>query len=104
MEKNYCSACKRLSENLGRCSFCGKKRLNVPEPNDPVFLIRKAMPLAGIVEQILEREEIPFMRSGGSAGIAMQMIFSTSGVEYEYYVPLQAQERAVAVVGEFFGE
>lgn len=99
---NYCPVCMILTSETKKCPSCRKKRLISPKGNDPVFLTTKEAIWAGMVEDMLGRGNIPYLkkeafRYGISAGI-----IGYANEYYSFYVPYAALERATELVDALF--
>ncbi|MFY9381314.1 MAG: hypothetical protein WBI55_04740 [Eubacteriales bacterium] len=99
---NYCPVCMILTSEKKKCPSCRKKRLVSPKDNDPVFLTTKEAIWASMVEDVLGREKIPYLkkeafRYGISAGI-----IGYANEYYSFYVPYAALARATEMVDALF--
>ena len=90
----YCGRCKIVFEcHENTCKLCGKRRLKEPAPADIVFLTRRnSAPLAGMLEDILTQNEIPFLRQEAPGKIPMA-VFGVA-FYFDYYVHFGNLEKA----------
>ena len=88
----YCEPCKLLCPD-GACDRCGSKKLREPKANDPVYLTTKDSVWSGGVEDILARNEIPYLKQGSQgAGVTSRIGYSMEN--YQFFVPLGAYEKS----------
>jgi len=95
-----------LSGDDKKCCSCGRKRLREPKENDPLYLTAQNTVFSGTVEDILTKNNIPYMRRGklgGSPWTAPQQLLTFFN-EYDFFVPYGAHEKAKEVLGDFLGK
>lgn len=97
----YCSSCSVLCED--QCPLCGSKKLREPLENDPVYLITKDSICAGMVEELLQDNEIPYeKRSVFGCGVTLH---TGTGIEtYNFFVPYGAYKKSCRLLKELFPE
>ena len=81
----YCENCCILfAEN--RCPVCGNKKVRIPEPDDYCFLTEKEMIWAGMLEDVLKQNGIPyFTKQMLGAGLALKI--GPMSERCRFYVP-----------------
>lgn len=96
----YCEDCK-LANNENKCFNCSKKNLPEIKSNNAVYLTSKDAIWSATLEDILDRNEIPFIKNGTQgAGITSEIGFG--GEYYHFYVPYGAYEEAKEIVDSIF--
>lgn len=99
---NYCPVCMILTSETKKCPSCHKKRLVSPKGNDPVFLTTKGSVWAGMVEDVLGREKIPYLKKEAFRYSVPAGIIGYANEYYSFYVPYAALERAKELVDALF--
>ncbi|MCL2570097.1 MAG: hypothetical protein FWE16_02725 [Firmicutes bacterium] len=93
MNQFYCGRCKIVFEGEEARCKCGKKRLKPPVVNDIMFLtFRIHGPTSGMLEDLLEQHEIPFMRQESRGGVPGAAFGKSS--HFDYFVPFGAYAKA----------
>ena len=95
----YCEKCHRIVEAL-RCPVCGKK-LREPQPDDFCFLVEKESLWAGMLQDVLTQNEIPFITKG-VLGAALALKVGELSERSQFYVPYAALDKGHALVEELF--
>ena len=96
----YCDRCMVQTEEQA-CPNCGTKKLRTAQATDPVFLIAKDAIWAGMVEDILNQNSIPFLKKGTlGAGLATKIGYAMEA--YRFYVPQDIHGRAVELLASVF--
>ena len=94
---NYCPKCKKIDFSDNSTCSCGKKYQTITDYTQPVKLLAADDVNKGIIEQTLEKENIPYSQQ------AVSRITPIMGVEngnYVYYVPISFLKKAIdALVG-----
>ncbi len=99
----YCKRCMNVHEDLV-CPQCGKKNLDKPRDNDPVYLFSKMGLWAGVAEDMLKQIGVPYLKQG-LLGAAMTVELGMSTELYRFYVPFGAQAQCQeAMAGMFDGD
>ena len=96
----YCENCCILfAEN--RCPVCGNKKVRIPEPDDYCFLTEKEMIWAGMLEDVLKQNGIPyFTKQMLGAGLALKI--GPMSERYRFYVPYSHFQEADELVEALF--
>ena len=96
----YCDKCMvQTTENV--CPNCGTKKLRTVRATDPVFLIAKDTIWAGMVEDILNQNYIPFLKRGTLvAGLATNICYAME--TYRFYVPQDVCDKAFELLEPIF--
>ena len=99
-ETMYCENCCILfSEN--RCPVCGSKKVRMPEPDDYCFLTEKEMIWAGMLEDVLKQNGIPFFtKQMLGAGLALKI--GPMSERCRFYVPYSHFREADELVEALF--
>lgn len=97
----FCKKCSNFSP-VGKCQFCGAKKLREAQESDPVYLTTKTFVYAGMLQEVLEQNNIPFMRKEKNGGILKFMGFGLGIEEFNFFVPLGAYEKAKELLAELF--
>ena len=96
----YCDTC-RLPFNGECCPVCGKKNARCAEPEDLCFLTEKDTLFGGMLEDVLKRRNIPFVRKNVlGAGIAVKT--GTLRERFRFYVFFKHLPEAKKAVEELF--
>ena len=96
----YCEKCSRITEE-DRCPVCKSRKLREPEPKDPCFVTEQDYVPAGILEDVLKQNSIPFLKKevmGAGLAIKVGPMLDRS----RFYVPFEQLENALSVVEELF--
>ena len=94
----YCEKCSRVFGG-DRCPVCKKSRVREPEAKDPCFLTEQDYLSAGILEDLLKQNAIPFLKKNVmGAGLAIKVgpMLDRS----RFYVPYDRLDAAAAVLEE----
>ena len=96
----YCENCCILfAEN--RCPVCGNKKVRIPEPDDYCFLTEKEMIWAGMLEDVLKQNGIPyFTKQMLGAGLALKI--GPMSERCRFYVPYSHFQEADELVEALF--
>jgi hypothetical protein len=88
-----------VSENA--CPNCGNEKIKKAQNNDPVYIITKDAIMAASIEDILNENDIPFLKKGlVGAGITSRIGFTKE--IYEFFVPYSAYGKAKELLYNFF--
>lgn len=87
--ERYCPSCHILVHNV-RCTRCGRRWLEKPRPEDYCFLTEKDALWAGVLEDCLGKNNIPYLTrnslgAGLTAKIGSMQERMTFFVQYEFY-------------------
>lgn len=87
--QNYCPNCHMLVQGT-RCPVCDKKWLEPPKSEDYCFLVEKELVWAGVLEDCLRQNEIPYLTqnvlgAGLTAKMGSMMESVKFFVRYGYY-------------------
>lgn len=96
----YCKDCKTAASK-SPCPRCGCEKLREIEETDLVFLAVKDVVFAGMLEDVLTDNGIPY-KSKGMLGAGLSVKLGTVLERYVFYVPYSAYEKASALVEELF--
>jgi len=96
----YCENCCILfTEN--RCPVCGNKKVRTPAPTDYCFLTEKEMLWAGMLEDVLKQNDIPFFtKQILGAGLALKI--GPMSERCRFYVPYSHFQEADELVEALF--
>jgi len=97
----YCQKCKAMIINDDRCRNCGYKKIREIRDNDPVYLATKNFIFAGMLEDILEKNKIPYMTKGGFR-VAILGRTGMSG-NTAFFVPYGAYQKSKELIKDYFG-
>jgi len=98
----YCEKCCHIID-ADRCPFCRSRKIREPEPKDPCFLTEQDYLIAGIVEDLLQQNSIPFLKkSVMGAGLAVKVGPMLDRIRF--YVPFDQLDKAGAVVDDCFSD
>ncbi len=88
----YCERC-RLAFEKGEaaCPSCGNSKIRPAEENDPVFLSTLEGISAGMLENLLEENGIPFFKNRCRT---YRQMMPQAYDRCDYYIPLGALDRA----------
>ena len=98
----YCEKCNRIIDTLP-CPACKGRKARDPMPDDPCFLTEQDFLPAGVLEDILNQNGIPFLKkSVMGAGLAIKVgpMLDRS----RFYVAYELLPRAQEIVEELFSE
>ena len=96
----YCEKCSRIFEG-GHCPVCRKSKVREPEPKDPCFLSEQDYISAGILEDVLKQNGIPFLKKdvmGAGMAIKVGPMLERS----RFYVPYEQLENAAVIADDLF--
>ena len=96
----YCEKCSRIFEG-DHCPVCRKSKVREPEPKDPCFLSEQDYISAGILEDVLKQNGIPFLKKdvmGAGMAIKVGPMLERS----RFYVPYEQLENAAAIADDLF--
>jgi hypothetical protein len=100
----YCEKCRKLCDDgLSRCPECRSKKLREPKVGDAIYLITKEPIWAGALEELLNKNNIPFLKEG-TMGEGMDTFVGYGLETYSFYVPYQAYEAAKQLCEAIFTE
>lgn len=98
----YCPNCRILVNGI-RCGICGKRWLEEPKEEDYCFLVEKEPLWAGVLEDCLKQNEIPYITQNtmgagftSKAGMLLERI--------RFYVPYCAYTQAKDVEHRLFSQ
>ena len=95
----HCSSCLILFDGH-RCPICGSKNVDLPQPRDYCLLTKKDQMWAGMLEDVLEQNRIPFTtQSHRMAGLSLRCPVSE---EVRFYVPYGWYEQALEIEKALF--
>ena len=97
----YCERCQRLYPE-GRCPSCGRQGRG-PAPDDVCFLTERGGFLGGMLADVLEQNQIPFLQKG-TMGAGMAVKVGPLGERFRFYVACRDVEKAQEIVDELFGQ
>ena len=98
----YCPGCHSLVWD-NRCPGCGKKWLEPPRPDDYCFLTQREALWAGVLEDCLRKNRIPFLTQNTlGAGLTARLGAAMESVRF--YVPFARLEDARTLCGTLFAE
>jgi len=98
----YCEKCKLLCTD-DECMNCGNKKLYEPKENDPVYLITKDVMWSGTVEDILNQNNIPYLKEGLlGAGITSKAGYAVEN--YQFFVPFGAYKKSKELLTNIFAD
>ena len=96
----YCEKCNRIFEG-DHCPVCRKSKVREPEPKDPCFLSEQDYISAGILEDLLKQNGIPFLKKdvmGAGMAIKVGPMLERS----RCYVPYEQLEDAAVIADDLF--
>ena len=96
----YCEKCCILFDNV-ICPRCGSTRVRPEQPDDPCLLTEKSQIWSDMLADVLEKQQIPFLRKG-KLGAALMMQVGSFFETYRFYVPAGQLQRAAEIVEELF--
>ena len=96
----YCDNCYITFEGK-RCPVCGKKSDRGPLPDDPCFLTEKESLWAGMLEDVLGQNGVPFYAKK-TLGAALALKVGPLSERSVFYVPFRFLEKAQSLVEELF--
>ena len=94
----YCEKCNRIFEG-DHCPVCRKSKVREPEPKDPCFLSEQDYISAGILEDLLKQNGIPFLKKdvlGAGMAIKVGPMLERS----RFYVPYEQLEDAAVIADD----
>ena len=78
------------------CSRCGKKLRDVRN-NDIIYLTTKSFIWAGEIEEILTKNNIPYLKKGDQGtGLSLKLAFPKEN--FDFYVPYGAYEKSKELI------
>ena len=96
----YYEKCNRIFEG-DHCPVCRKSKVREPEPKDPCFLSEQDYISAGILEDVLKQNGIPFLKKdvmGAGMAIKVGPMLERS----RFYVPYEQLENAAVIADDLF--
>ncbi len=96
----YCGNCSILFDGE-RCPVCGSRNVREPGPDDPCFLTEKEILWAGMLEDVLGQNGIPFYAKK-TLGAALALKVGPLSERSVFYVPFRFLEKAQSLVEELF--
>ena len=96
----YCKDCKTATSE-SPCPRCGNSKLRAIEETDLVFLAVKDVVFAGMLEDVLTDNGIPY-KAKGMLGAGLSVELGTVLERYVFYVPYSTHEKAEALLEELF--
>lgn len=100
VEIMYCENCSRIVD-ADRCPFCKSRKVREPEAKDPCYLTEQDYLSAGILEDMLKQNNIPYLKKdvmGAGMAIKVGPMLERS----RFYVPFEQLSGAAAIVEELF--
>jgi len=94
-EKYYCVKCYKIFDS-DQCDNCGKKKLKTVNGDDIVYLTTKNFVMSGILDDLLTKEEINFLKKG-QKGAGLSATLGILSEEYNYYVVYSNLEKALEI-------
>ena len=79
------------------------KKLRVPEPVDPVYLVNCRILAASMIEPLLMENSIPYSKNG-AMGAALATYLVSAFELFNIYVPYAAYPKAYKLITDVFGE
>lgn len=98
----YCADCRLMTQEES-CPLCGSKNLREVRLDDPCFLVRKEAIWAGMLEEVLKENGIPYSAES-DVGYAFSLKTGGHHEEFLFYVNYADYDRARALVNELFSE
>ncbi len=96
----YCEKCGCVID-ADRCPFCKIRRIREAEPDDICFLTEQDYVSSGMLEDVLQQNEIRFLKKNVmGAGVAIKV--GPMLERSRFYVPFEQLEDAMAVVEDLF--
>lgn len=96
----FCPHCNILTDEK-RCPYCGNKDIHKPNPDDYCFLTEQDQIWAGMLSDVFEQNEIPFItRSVLGAGITAKI--GPLMERIRFYVPYSRFDTSHTLVCELF--
>jgi hypothetical protein len=96
----YCGKCMLVTDNK-KCPMCSNKKLVDVDVKDPVYLITKEMIWSDMICDVLDENNIPYLKHG-NLGTALSVMFGESVEYYKFYVPYGEYEKTVEFMKELF--
>ena len=97
----YCEICRVGIEKADICPICGSTGIREIRDNDPVFLWASGPPWNGVAEDILEDNDIPFLRTYKQQGLHFT---DASRLFCRYYVPFGALKKAKGLIANLLDD
>ena len=96
----YCEKCMLLApDNV--CSSCKNRNVRDVKENDPVYLTTKDAIWSGVIEDMLTKNNIPYLKNGFfGAGITSTMGYSME--MYKFFVPFGAYKKSKELLSDAF--
>jgi hypothetical protein len=96
----YCKKCKLLCSGE-ECEGCGNNKLCDPKENDTVYLITKDVIWSGAIEDILTKNDIPYLKQGLlGAGVTSKVGYAMEN--YQFFVPFGAYNKSKELLANIF--
>ena len=100
----YCKMCMATAPSgTERCPQCGYKKIKEIKDNDAVYLTGKNFVLSGILEDVLTKNGIPYLKKGATR-IAIMGQIDNGTARAAFFVPFGCYKKAVELLIECFGE
>ena len=96
----YCKKCKIVFE-ADRCPICGNKKLQAPQPDDLCFLTEVDQIWSGMLEDVLQQNEIPNLKQS-TMGAGMALKAGSMLERIRFYVRYEDFSKAAEIVEELF--
>ena len=99
--KNYCPACCHIQdEEMKRCPRC-RTKLREPNDKDAAHVKTLGAPWAGMFEEILRDNAIPFYTTDDEVG-GLGAILGYAYEVHAFFVPYAMREQAMGLADELF--
>ncbi len=98
----YCEKCMLLTPE-NHCPACGTEYLQAPKDDQPCFLIEKDALWSGMLADVLEQNNIPFLQKPQFDAV-IAAIVGPAVKRYRFYIPFAFYADAQVIVEELFGE
>lgn len=99
----YCEKCKSLTD-INKCAFCGNKKVREVKENDTIYLTTKKFTFARMLEDILNKNNIPCLKLRQNTVGSFLSPIPTNACEYKFFVPFGAYEKAKTLLEEYFSD
>ena len=98
----YCEGCSSLfEESSSKCPLCGSKKVRIPAPDDPCFLVEKDAIWGEVLADVLKQNNIPFYNKK-LLGAGLEMNIGLAFERYKFYVPFSQVSQAQELVEALF--
>lgn len=96
----YCERCGIVFDE-NRCPVCGNQNVRLPKPGDLCFLTEQKVVWAGMLEDVLKQNDIPYLTKNVlGAGLALKIGPMLERVRF--YIPYLHLQKANDIVDELF--